>query len=147
MSRQSTQQESYETMDSIMEFLRSQQIECEVETLDSEALSNYQHFVKCNPDAEFDWQKLSDCFEHVFNLYASDVKEIRSKIDENAKQRTMLLEVYEKLDQERARKRIEKSMGWIKTEEEILGKIKSDISKWVHVIDTRFTKFVNRSNQ
>ncbi|RCK63238.1 hypothetical protein Cantr_10060 [Candida viswanathii] len=147
MSRQSTQQELYETMDSIMEFLRSQEIECQVETLDSDALSNYQQFVKCNPDAEFDWLKLSDCFEHVFNLYASDVKEIRSKIDENAKQRTMLLEVYEKLDQERARKRIEKSMGWIKTEEEILGKIKSDISKWVHVIDSRFTKFVNRSNQ
>ena len=43
--------------------------------------------------------------------------------------------------------RMEESMKWIKTEEGVLDKIKTEISSSVHDIDSKFGKFVNRSNQ
>lgn len=85
MSAQSTlpQDEDKESMNSLVEFLKNQRIEYDETTLVSETIANYQQFVEINQNQEFDWQKLSDCFEHIFILYTEEVALIRTKMDQN----------------------------------------------------------------
>lgn len=85
MSDQFTQsRENEESMNSIVEFLKDQQIEYDETAFGSEVIENYQKFVKQNQNQNFHWKKLSDCFEHIFLLYTEEVGIIRNKIDKNS---------------------------------------------------------------
>ncbi|KHC74182.1 hypothetical protein MGI_00847 [Candida albicans P75016] len=126
-----------ETLASILEYLQQESIvSAEDKCSQDEILKDCPQFFVNDPSKKLNWQQLAECFEDVFTKYTAETCELKEQIEELVQKRKTLFESYEKLDQERAKARIEKSLSWIITKEDNLSKFKSEVNTLLQTTDS-----------
>ncbi|KGU13129.1 hypothetical protein MEQ_00845 [Candida albicans P87] len=126
-----------ETLASILEYLQQESIvSAEDKCSQDEILKDCPQFFVNDPSKKLNWQQLAECFEDVFTKYTAETCELKEQIGELVQKRKTLFESYEKLDQERAKARIEKSLSWIITKEDNLSKFKSEVNTLLQTTDS-----------
>ncbi|KGU36673.1 hypothetical protein MGK_00844 [Candida albicans P57055] len=126
-----------ETLASILEYLQQESIfSAEDKCSQDEILKDCPQFFVNDPSKKLNWQQLAECFEDVFTKYTAETCELKEQIEELVQKRKTLFESYEKLDQERAKARIEESLSWIITKEDNLSKFKSEVNTLLQTTDS-----------